>query len=85
MTKTKARKPGRNRTFRNINHKNIVTESPKNVKLKTSGIVRLLHLIGDKQLTESLVMLNKVGIPDEAGLLIISLLKRTIKAGRITL
>ncbi len=84
MTKTKARKPGRNRTFSNINHNDIVLESHTTVKLKTSKIAKLLCLIKNKRLTDSLVMLNKVGIPNELGLLIISLLQRAIKTGRVT-
>ncbi len=53
--------------------------------IKKIRIVRLSHLVKNKRLTESLILLNRTGISDEAGLLIISLVQRVIKAGRITL
>lgn len=82
MQNQKAHKRRKNGAFSNIDYNDIVVESHTTVKLKTSKIVRLLDLIRDRRLTESLVLLNQVGIPDEAGLLIISLLQRVMRAGR---
>ena len=82
MQNQKAQKRTRNRAFRKSINTNSIPESIKSVKPVSSKILRLFHLIRDKQLTDSLILLNQLGIPDEAALLIISLLERVVKAGR---
>ncbi len=76
MQNQKALKRARNGAFSDINNNYILAESHTTVKQKSGKIVGLFHFVGDRRLTESLELLNQVGIPDEAGLL--------IKAGRVT-
>jgi|GEM_PF-1916453 hypothetical protein len=76
MTNQKARKPGKERAFKNIQHTNIVTES----QIRCQAINHLASYIKQKRLTDCLELLESVGINGDFALLVIGCFNKGLVA-----
>lgn len=74
MKNQKALKLSRNRAFRNIHHKNIISESRANCQ----AINQLKRYIKQRKLTDSLELLEQFGIYGDFALIVISCFSREV-------